>query len=142
MPVKPSRAQELLYGPTIDDFVCGEQIAKALTMKAKLKPELVLTDCRAVLALSLVSDVLAAVLDFEPTELASSPRFTLPGTKQAVLRSITVEKRKFSVLNDSSLNEDSLGRLLSPLAANFDLTEPFQRITEALLEAHPIARAA
>ena len=30
MPVKPSRAQELLYGPTMDAFVCGEQIAKVM----------------------------------------------------------------------------------------------------------------
>ena len=40
MPVRPSRSQELLYGSTLNDFVCGEQIAKALTQKAKLKPEI------------------------------------------------------------------------------------------------------
>ena len=49
LPVKPSRAQSLLYGPTLDDFICGEQIAKALVTKAKLKPSLLLTDCSAVL---------------------------------------------------------------------------------------------
>ena len=44
MPIRPSRAQTLLYGLTIDDFVCGEQIAKALIAKAKLQPQLILTD--------------------------------------------------------------------------------------------------
>ncbi len=60
LPVKPSRAQEILYGATLADFVCGEQIAKALTSKAKLTPHVVLTDCTPVLALSRVSDLLVA----------------------------------------------------------------------------------
>ena len=71
MPVKPRRAQMLLYGPTMDAFVCGEQIAKALVGKAKVKPDIVLTDCAAVLALATVSDVAAGLLHFEPESPSS-----------------------------------------------------------------------
>lgn len=56
LPVKPTRAQTLLYGPTMDDFICGEQIAKALITKAKLSPSLVVTDTEAALSAALVSE--------------------------------------------------------------------------------------
>ncbi len=69
LPIKPSRAQEILYGTTLADFVCGEQIAKALVTKAKLTPQVILTDCAAVLSLSRVSDVLVACVS---TDSASS----------------------------------------------------------------------
>jgi len=50
LPVKPSRAQSILYGPTLDDFVCGEQIARALLAKSKSTPIAFFTDTSAVLS--------------------------------------------------------------------------------------------
>jgi hypothetical protein len=35
-PVQPSRAQQILFGPTLREFVCGEQIGGALVGKCKL----------------------------------------------------------------------------------------------------------
>jgi hypothetical protein len=35
-PVQPSRAQQILFGPTLRDFLCGEQIGGALLAKCKL----------------------------------------------------------------------------------------------------------
>ncbi|HEX2476862.1 MAG TPA: hypothetical protein VHK01_19060, partial [Lacipirellulaceae bacterium] len=43
-PVRPSRAQEILYGPTLRSYVVGDQIAGALLGAAQLTPRLVLTD--------------------------------------------------------------------------------------------------
>jgi hypothetical protein len=140
MPVKPSRAQTLLYGPTIDAFVCGEQIAKALVCKAKVKPDVVLTDCAAVLALSTVSDVSAALLHFEPESQPSG--FHLPDGRVGELLRLRSEPWQLSVLASQADCEASIAAILSQLGSNFDLTEPFQRVTEALLEAHPIAKAA
>ena len=37
-PVRPSRAQQILYGPTLEPFLLGEQIAGAMLDAAKLKP--------------------------------------------------------------------------------------------------------
>ena len=48
-PVRPSRAQQILYGPTLEPFLLGEQIAGAMLDAAKLKPRLILTDCEATL---------------------------------------------------------------------------------------------
>ena len=49
-PVKPTRAQEILYGPTLQPFLYGEQIGQTLLMKSTLSPVLVCTDSEPVLA--------------------------------------------------------------------------------------------
>lgn len=140
MPVKPSRAQELLYGPTMDAFVCGEQIAKALVTKAKVKPDLVLTNCPAVLAMVSVSDMDVAELQF--AESQRIPSFELPTGSAGPFEVLKVKQWQFAVLNDREETKERVLQVIGQMGSNFDLTEPFQRITEALLEAHPIARAA
>ncbi len=139
MPVKPSRAQELLYGPTMDAFVCGEQIAKALTTKAKIKPDVLLTDCEAVLAISSVSELDAALLQCAQSQPEG---FRPPSGPAGDLKELSVGKWHLFMLAAQTSSEARLVAALNNLTSNFDLTEPFQRISEALLEAHPIARAA
>lgn len=138
VPVKPNRAQVLLYGPTIHDFVCGEQIAMALYSKAKLKTPLVITDSASVLALQHVSQVGVALLknaaEGDQDQSLSIPRSNLK-TKCLESTEPSVE-----VLQDSKLDSDKLNATLKN--ANFDLAEPFQRIVDALFEAHPVAKAA
>lgn len=141
MPVKPSRAQALLYGPTIDDFVCGEQIAKALTAKAKLKPRLLLTDCPPVLALEIVSSLEIALISTTEPDEPSAGKLQIPSST-GQLKTIQANGQKLSVLEGSKLTESKIAETLAMLSANLELSEPFQRITEALLEAHPIAKAA
>lgn len=140
MPVKPSRAQMLLYGPTMDAFVCGEQIAKALIGKAKVKPEVVLTDCAAVLAIATVCDVKAGLLHFEPE--SQSAHFHIPDGGAGELRPVRVDPWQVSILDSQAGSEAGIVEALSQLGSKFDLAEPFQRIIHALLEAHPIAKAA
>ena len=48
-PVRANRAQEILYGTTLNAFLYGEQIAQTLIKRAKVKPYSVLTDCAQVL---------------------------------------------------------------------------------------------
>jgi hypothetical protein len=43
-PVLPSRAQRILYGPTLEPYLLGEQIGGGLITAAKLSPRVVLTD--------------------------------------------------------------------------------------------------
>lgn len=147
MPVKPSRAQELLYGSTLDAFVCGEQIAKALVTKAKVRPQVVLTDCAAVLALRSVSDVaVAQLLPSKPqastAEAAEPSSFVLPCGCAGELACVRVGPWQLATLAGDAETERQLSETLYHLGSNCDVHEPFQRIVEALLEAHPIARAA
>ncbi len=142
LPVKPSRAQAVLYGPTIDDFVCGEQIAKALITKAKLKPELLICDSSACLALTHVSDVLALKLDLPQGVPVGGERLELPPETHSKLAPLATTDNHFSVLRESAVKPEHVESILDQLPEQFDFVEPFQRIIEALLEAHPIARAA
>src|SRR5262245_21589194 len=48
-PIQPSRAQTILYGPTLRPYLIGEQICRALLEAAKLQPQVVLTDSDAAL---------------------------------------------------------------------------------------------
>src|SRR6476659_819597 len=43
-PVRTSRAQQILFGPTLWPYVLGEQIGGTLLAKAKLLPRIVLVD--------------------------------------------------------------------------------------------------
>src|ERR1044071_2335982 len=49
-PVKPNRAQQILYGPTLKPYLYGEQIGQALLGKGATEPSVVCTDMRPVLA--------------------------------------------------------------------------------------------
>lgn len=142
LPVKPSRAQTLLYGPTIDDFVCGEQIAKALVTKAKLKPDLVICDSSAVLAVAHVCETEALRLNLELSGPPGSDRLELPKSNSTCTRTLSAGGHSFETLGDSKLTEQHVQSTLEQLSNNFELLEPFQRVIEALLEAHPIAKAA
>src|SRR5688572_22538014 len=49
-PVKPNRAQEILYGTTLQPFLYGEQIGQTLLARSKATPIVVCTDSEPVLA--------------------------------------------------------------------------------------------
>src|SRR5487761_439696 len=49
-PVRPNRAQEILYGPTLEPYLYGEQIGQALLAKSQLEPLVICTDLAAVLS--------------------------------------------------------------------------------------------
>lgn len=55
-PVKPSKAQEILYGETLQPYLFGEQIAHTLLTRSKTSVDLVLTDTPAVLAVQGLTD--------------------------------------------------------------------------------------
>lgn len=141
LPVKPTRAQSLLYGHTLDDFICGEQIAKALVTKAKLKPSLLLTDSTAVLAFEQVGDEPMALVETNDSN-ANEAHLRRPYRADSNLKRIGSSGMRCCISASSSLSSELLSEIGPELAPNFDLTEPFQRIAEALLEAHPIVKAA
>lgn len=142
MPVKPSRAQAVLYGPTIDDFVCGEQIGKALVSKARVTPDLIITDSLAALAVTLVSELRVVKLEAELSTSDAGENLRMPKSTNLDLVRLRGRDHNFVALADSPITDQHLEQLLGQLSANFEITEPFQRITEALLEAHPITKAA
>src|ERR1051325_8804676 len=49
-PVKPNRAQQILFGPTLEPYLYGEQIGQALLGKGATEPGIVCTDVSPVLS--------------------------------------------------------------------------------------------
>src|SRR3989304_4623640 len=49
-PIKPNRAQQILYGPTLEPYLFGEQIGRALLARAAIEPVVICTDCEPALA--------------------------------------------------------------------------------------------
>ncbi|MBX3420293.1 MAG: hypothetical protein KF752_01925 [Pirellulaceae bacterium] len=142
LPVRPSRAQALLYGPTLHDFICGEQIAKALINKAKLKPQLIVTDSMPTLAVSLICEIPTVRLIFPQQSDAEPPTLLTPHQSGLQASAMSVRGYEFETVDDDRQKALTVEQVLSQLSDKFDLHEPFDRIVEALYEAHPITKAA
>lgn len=154
LPVKPSRAQAVLYGPTMEDFVCGEQIAKALIGRAKIAADLVVTDAPAVLAVSLVSKIAIVQLDIVASKsgtrqqndggsrASESTSLDLPNMSSIPVSPLTVGGHHFYLPESDRHQQETVQKSLKELGPAFDFCEPFERIVEALAEANPNTKAA
>lgn len=152
LPVKPTRAQTVLYGPTIEDFVCGEQIASALVHRSKVTPDLVVTDSTPVLSLSLVSEL--PIVQVEPDDHCNAQdsrdgdvqtlanTLHLPQTSRVGTAKLAWSGAQFVLPEGRKSWRPTVEKVLSELGEQFDIREPFTRIVEALLEAHPTTKAA
>lgn len=150
-PVRANRAQEVLYGSTLEPYLYGEQIGATLIKAARLQPLAVFTDCQP--ALAAADHILAPVWWVMPRQadasaqqptIAHSDEHPAPPPARAAL----------PVLNDGAtirLGENTLvpartSRLASPatienlseqlpeFAAKIDLLEPFERLRAAIQE--------
>jgi hypothetical protein len=127
-PIKPNRAQQILYGPTLESFLYGEQIGATLLEQAKAEPLVVCTDCPSALAVRpLVGTPVALVL---PPETADDAR----------LRTFRVGRNTLAVAAESEADSPLITGRLAELSESFDLAEPFGRIREAIEEAQQAAR--
>jgi hypothetical protein len=121
--VQPNRVQQILYGGTLETYVCADLIGKTLVEKAGVAVQLVVTDREEVLDLRLKLDVPVAWLTPPaPNEVKGRQPFRCHPRFEA----------------DSTAVHDILERL----DATFDLAEPFQRIREAIGEARKMGVAA
>jgi hypothetical protein len=122
--VQPNRVQQILYGDTLEPYLCAEVIGKTLVDKAGVPVELLVTDHQPVLDLRL--RVETPVL-----WLAQTPGGDVPGCVQAAAEGKPGLYRHPSIPTD----EAAIQRLLQRLDGAFDLAEPFDRIREAISEA-------
>lgn len=123
-PVKPNRAQEILYGPTLLPYLYGEQIAGALVAKAKLKPQAILVDAAPTLAVrEHVELPVGLLLKEDDTE----------GAK--LLASFELKNHRLATAIDYSADQGPLAAALEPMLQRLDLNEPFGRIHDAIREA-------
>jgi len=138
-PVKPNRAQQILYGPTLEPFLYGEQIGQALVGKSQLTPLVICTDVPPAMAVrSLISAPVALVLPAEEDAAADSERTYRvdgPHASVAALCQFHVGRNRLAVPVDREADRAAIQERLTALGDLIDLAEPFGRIREAIEEA-------
>jgi hypothetical protein len=139
LPVQPTRAQQILYGKTLNEFVCGEQIARALVTKAKCTPTVLLADTLAVLTLRHMHSIPLGVIEVEDCE-SSSLRH--PSVEREHYHRVNLAGHQICMLQEYQEDVSVFEKLIEGMEILLDLLEPFERIEEALLEAHPATKAA
>ncbi len=146
-PIKPNRAQQILYGPTLEPYLFGEQIGATLLNKATAEPLVVCTDREPVLALrEHVSVPVALVM---PAEAAEPDKPLAGQAGRDADRSLRLDAahrglrlatfllgcNRLAVSVAAERDRELIVQRLAPCADAFDLSEPFQRIREAIDEA-------
>jgi hypothetical protein len=146
-PIKPNRAQVILYGPTLESFLYGEQIGQTLISQGSALPLLVCTDREPALAarehvsppvvLVLPSDALDEPANAEPKQF-----FRIDGPHRGGPRLVMFQFGRNRLALPERADEDRrlIGERLADLAESFDLAEPFQRIRYAIEEAQQAVR--
>jgi hypothetical protein len=147
-PVKPNRAQQILFGPTLEPYLYGEQIGQTLVAKGSIEPLAVYTDAARVLAVrDFVALPVALVLPDEPPQAgepgAAPPpsewRIDPPHGSPSQLAHFTVGRNRLAVAAGRDADRQAIVQRAD--LVDFDLSEPFARIREAVEEAHKSARA-
>lgn len=118
-PVIASRAQEILYGPTLRPYLLCDVIGQSLLAGSELPVTALLTDQREMLPLALVRP--EHVLHVEPVD-PSAPAASHLGYR-------------ITMACECQLDAAHIDELLRPLKSYVSLAEPFERIRAALTEA-------
>jgi hypothetical protein len=130
-PVKANRAQEILFGPTLRPYLCGEQIGQALLSRAKTDVLLVFTDDSAVVG---------------SREFTTSPVVLIQpkvgGSEHASALRVALGEYEAALENRYSSDQPTVLSRWKEHGQSLDLVEPFGRIREALEEAQRSARPA
>ncbi len=128
--VQPNRVQQVLYGTTLQPYICADVIGKTLVDKTGTLVQAIFTDREAVLDLRRSVDVPVAWVS------------TSAETPSEALRNSSAELRpgdadRGAVFRHPSYPDDSerLHDLLVRIEGLVDLSEPFSRIRDAIGEA-------
>jgi hypothetical protein len=114
--VQPNRVQQILYGQSLEPYICSDLLGKTLVDKTQTPAQMILTDHPAALDLRLRLDLPVALVNPKDTAQPLTPHGHFAG--------------------DEDLFRDLLERL-----GKFDFSEPFTRIREAVAEARKLGVA-
>lgn len=148
LPVKINAVHATLYGASLESYLRGELLGQALAAKPKVPPHVFVTDCGATAevrsfcerpvcvvrnrseATELSANASGEWLDWACYDLAHQEIFLAPQSPQ---------------LTDDAgtrLGPEAIRSALSSYAERHDLMEPFDRVRQAMIEAHQAARRA
>lgn len=147
-PIRPNRAQEILYGPTLRPYLYGEQIGRTLLEQGKRSASVILTDCEPMLEVAdFVASPVVLVGGSEESRHTESAEFPSQSGRQKwrvdsaqaakpKLRFFAVGEQTLALrCGDEADAMESVLQRLGATTASFDLAEPFERIRAAIDEA-------
>jgi hypothetical protein len=135
-PVKPNRAQEILYGATLESYLYGEAIGATLTAKSSAPIDFLCVDVPAALAIRDFIDAPVALVTTESESAADDqPLFRVDAPHAQVLQRFRLGRYASAVSKRHAADEAILIERALQLAEHFDLAEPFVRIRGAIDEA-------
>jgi hypothetical protein len=132
-PVMASRAQEILYGPTLKAYLFADVIGQSLVAGAELGVEVILTDQLEMLALAQVRREEVLYVEALPSE--RSPGCAAPESARTSGISFEMGGCRITAAPMSLRGEETLKRWIQPLVEHIYLAEPFERIRAAMAEA-------
>jgi hypothetical protein len=151
-PIKPSRAQQILYGSTLQPYLYGEQIGRTLVGSTKVDPLAVFTDREPALALrefvevpvvfvldkegaARVGEGMAAETSQPPETAQNAYRVDSAHSAGCRLTAFHLGRNRLAVPSWAADDRQVVATRLGELAESFDFVEPFERIREAIEEA-------
>ena len=134
-PIKPTRAQEILYGPTLEPYLYGEQIGQTLLQKAKVPAAFVCTDVEPALAVREMVRIPVALIDAQ-----TRPRLAAEHSTQ--LLQFELGQHVLAIPRQHHADQASIAEAWRTCGGQLDLHEPFVRIRSAIEEAQRGGRAA
>jgi len=125
-PVKVSRAQQILFGSTLQSHLHGQQIGGTLLAEGTVTPEVVLTDLEPMLHVRSHTKLPVALIRAGTDSVSGNAA----GNGSFTVGNVSVAAHASDIGREVELRER-----LEELAAAVDLREPFERIRAAIDEA-------
>jgi len=138
-PIKPNRAQQILYGATLEEFLFGEHIGRTLLAQTQLQPLVVCTDCPPAFSVRQFSTApVVLVMDEQSCPGTAGDCTTLRANSQhrtVELTCFQVGRNRLAVPRAAEEDRRLAEERLQRWAESLDLLEPFERIRQAIEEA-------
>ncbi len=138
LPVKPDRAQQILYGVSLETFLFCEHIGKPLLGKTRLGPAAVFVQQAKLLGVQEQIAPPVAHLWRQPRETSPTSEPASPphaqSSEEEVPQADTAAALEFQTVAESG--RVAVRQLVTALSPQLDLLEPFDRIRDAIQEAH------
>ncbi|MEM9701997.1 MAG: hypothetical protein AAF907_06095 [Planctomycetota bacterium] len=128
-PVRPDRTQQILYGPTLVPYLLGEVIGGTLVKKAGVKPNLVLCDSPAMLSLRPHTDRVVARVEGDAGDSLETHEAGPNGGS-----ALSVGCRTLHFHPAHGADRQFVADCRDRIPEHADLSEPFERVREALSE--------
>ncbi len=139
-PIRPTRSQQILYGASLRSYLLNEAIGTVIVKTCKQRLDMLLVNDPASWPLSELLG-LALVLVDETTATRQSESGGEFDHESIHWTPMEISGQNVRWCSDEIRQPAQLKQVLQPLACRLSLSEPFERIRNALAEAHSMAES-